>query len=91
MFDTPGVLILVVLVALFNPLRHRVQKVIDRRFFRRKYDADKALAGFGQALRDQASGDLDELNADLIRVVDETLQPASISLWVRPASGKERA
>ena len=72
------------IAALFNPLRHRIQNVIDRRFFRRKYDADKALARFGQAIRYDTGGDLDEINADLIRVVDETLEPASVSLWVRP-------
>ena len=79
------------IAALFNPLRHRIQNIIDRRFFRRKYDAGKALARFGQALRDDTSGDLDAINADLIRVVEETLEPASISLWVRPATGTERA
>jgi hypothetical protein len=76
------------IAALFNPLRHRIQRTIDRRFFRRKYDAAKALARFGQTIRDDTSGDLEQLNADLIHVVNETLEPASISLWVRPASQK---
>jgi hypothetical protein len=76
------------IAALFNPLRYRIQRVIDRRFFRRKYDADKALARFGRAVRDDTSGDLEQINADLIQVVDETLEPASISLWVRPTSQK---
>jgi len=74
------------IAALFNPLRHRIQGLIDRRFFRRKYDATQALARFSQALRDQTNGDLETINADLMRVVDETLEPASLSLWVRPES-----
>ena len=77
------------IAALFNPLRGRIQGLIDQRFFRRKYDADKALARFGRAVRDQASGDLEQINADLMQVVDETLEPASISLWVWPGSGKD--
>jgi hypothetical protein len=68
------------IATLFNPLRFRIQRVIDLRFFRRKYDADKALARFGRAVRDDASGDLDRLNEDLLQVVDDTLEPASISL-----------
>jgi hypothetical protein len=74
------------IAALFNPLRDRIQRVIDQRFFRRKYDAGKALARFGRAVRDDTSGDLEQLNADLMQVVDETLEPASVSIWLRPAS-----
>ena len=76
------------IAALFSPLRGRIQRTIDQAFFRRKYDAAKALARFGQAVRDDPSSDLERLNADLLQVVDETLEPASISLWVRPASQK---
>ena len=76
------------IAALFNPLRYRIQRVIDQRFFRRKYDADKALARFGRAVRDDTSGDLEQINADLMQVVDETLEPASVSIWLRPASNE---
>jgi hypothetical protein len=74
------------IAALFSPLRTRIQRVIDARFFRRKYDAEKALARFGQAIRGESSADLSQLNAHLVRVVDETLEPATVSLWVRPTS-----
>jgi hypothetical protein len=80
-----SVLSTLAIALLFNPIRRRIQSLIDRRFFRRKYDAGQALARFGQAVRGDASGDLSQINADLIRVVDETLEPASISLWVRRA------
>src|SRR5258708_4328024 len=72
------------IAALFNPLRFRIQRVIDRRFFRRKYDADKALARFGQAVRGDTSGDLEQLNDRLMQVVDETLEPEFVSMWVAP-------
>lgn len=75
------------IAGLFNPLRRRIQRLIDRRFFRRKYDTAKALARFSQAMREDAGGDLAQLSADLIGLVDETLQPASISLWLPPAPG----
>jgi hypothetical protein len=80
-----SVLSTLAIASLFNPVRRRIQSLIDRRFFRRKYDAGQALARFGQAVRGDGSGDLSQINADLIQVVDETLEPASISLWVRPA------
>jgi hypothetical protein len=76
------------IAALFNPLRRRIQRTIDKRFFRRKYDAAKALARFGQAVRDDPSGDLERLSTGLFQVVDETLEPASVSLWVRPNAPK---
>jgi hypothetical protein len=77
------------IAALFNPLRRRIQTIIDRRFYRRKYDAANVLAAFGTTVRDET--DLDALTAAMLRVVDETVQPEFVGLWLRePESNLER-
>jgi hypothetical protein len=73
--------------AAFQPLRRRVQDLVDRRFNRRRHDAAQTIAAFSARLRDQV--DLDTLSVELVTVVDQTMQPTHASLWLRPRQEEE--
>jgi hypothetical protein len=83
------VLSTLLIAALFLPLRRRVQAIIDKRFFRQKYNAEQVLAQFAATARDET--DLDTLTTELVRVIQETMQPESVTIWLAPEAAADSA
>jgi hypothetical protein len=88
--DSPLVTVIstLIIAALFNPLRHRIQDFIDQRFYRKKYDAERMLQAFSQSVRNET--DLDTLTAELAQLAQETMQPSLVSVWIKDTRGSGR-
>lgn len=86
-----GIVSTLAIAALFNPLRQRIQLFIDRRFYRHKYDAAQVLAAFSATVRDDAYADLNRLSEQLRLVVEETMQPEHVSLWLRSSDDNHKS